>query len=77
MKKDLNVNINLPQSELAILRKIAKSLGWQLFIQPEEDNSSHSERQKIVQKLYGCIQVPDNFDYKKELEKSINDKYNL
>lgn len=52
MKKDLNVNINLQQSELAILRKIA----------------NETERQKLINKLYGCIQLPDDFDYKKELE---------
>ena len=60
MKKDLNVNINLPQSELAILRKIA----------------NETERQKLINKLYGCIQLPDDFDYKKELEQNIMNKYN-
>lgn len=77
MKNNLNVNINLPPSELAILKKIAKSMGWNFFVQQENTDSNDLERQKLVKKLYGCIQLPENFDYKKELEQNILDKYNL
>jgi len=77
MKKELNVSINLPQSELAFLEKIANSFGWRLSIHQEEDEVHEKERQKIVKKLYGCIQLPENFDYKKELEQYITEKYKL
>lgn len=75
MEAYLNVNISLPPSELDILKKMAKALGWNLFVQQVDDRTDHIKRQEIVQKLYGCIQLPNDFDYKKELEEAILEKY--
>lgn len=77
MKSNLNVNISLPQSEFAILKKLAKALGWNLFVQQQERSIDIKERKKIIEELYGCIQLPEEFDYKKELEQAISDKYEL
>ena len=30
---------------------------------------------ELINKLYHCIQLPEDFDYKKELELAINEKY--
>lgn len=30
-----------------------------------------------IRKLQGSVKLPDNFDYKKELQKSLNSKYQL
>ena len=40
----MNVNINLPQSEFAILKKMAKALGWDLFVQQEDNHINKSKR---------------------------------
>lgn len=75
MKTSMNVSINLPQSEFAILKKMAKALGWSLFVEQEEHAMDLSERNKTVEKLYGCIQLPDDFDYKAEKAKYLSEKY--
>ena len=75
MNTKLNVNISLPQSEFTILKKLAKALGWNLFVQEKPEELSVSQRKELVDKLYGCVQLPEDFDYKKELEIAINKKY--
>lgn len=75
MDTNLNVNISLPESEFNLLKKLAKALGWNLFIQRKEDKLSISKRKELVEKLYGCVQLPEEFDYKKELEQAISEKY--
>ena len=75
MNTNLNVNISLPQSEFTILKKLAKALGWNLFVQEKPEELSVSQRKELVDKLYGCVQLPEDFDYKKELEIAINKKY--
>ncbi|MBC8319647.1 MAG: hypothetical protein H8E34_02880 [Bacteroidetes bacterium] len=39
-----------------------------------EENDKLTEK---VNSLYGSVTVPDNFDYKAELEKAINEKHNV
>ena len=75
MNIKLNVNISLPQSEFTILKKLAKALGWNLFVQEKPEELSVSQRKELVDKLYGCVKLPEDFDYKKELEIAINKKY--
>ena len=77
MKTNMNVSISLPQSEFAILKKMAKALGWNLFVEQDADSIDISQRNKMVEKLYGCIQLPDDFDYKEELENALSQKYKL
>lgn len=75
MDTNLNVNIRLPQSEFMILKKLAKALGWNLFVQDKPEELSASQRKELVDKLYGCVQLPEDFDYKKELELALLKKY--
>lgn len=77
MEASMNVSINLPQSEFAILKKKAKALGWNLIVEQEEHAMDLSERNKMVERLYGCIQLPDDFDYKVEKAKYLSEKYKL
>lgn len=71
----MNVSISLPKSVFAILKKMVKALGWNLFVEQEEHAMDLSERNKTVEKLYGCIQLPDDFDYKAEKAKYLLEKY--
>ena len=56
---------------------MAKALGWNLFVEQEEHAMDLSERNKTVERLYGCIQLPDDFDYKVEKAKYLSEKYKL
>lgn len=40
----------------------------------DEDKEKLTEK---VNSLYGSVTLPDDFDYKAELEKAINEKYNV
>ena len=71
----MNVNINLPQSEFAILKKMAKALGWDLFVQQEDNNINMLQRNELVKKLHGSVQLPENFDYKTEMEQQNSFKF--
>ena len=77
MKTNMNVSVSLPQSEFALLKKMAKAMGWNLFVEQEKDSVNFANRNKVVEKLYGCIQLPDDFDYKAEKEKYLSEKYLL
>lgn len=77
MEANMNVNISLPQSEFAMLKKLAKALGWNLFVQQEDDCFNVSQRNELIKKLHGSVQLPNNFDYKTELEQTLSEKYKL
>lgn len=77
MKTNMNVSVSLPQTEFALLKKMAKAMGWNLFVEQEKDSVNFANRNKVVEKLYGCIQLPDDFDYKAEKEKYLSEKYLL
>ena len=77
MKTNMNVSVSLPQTEFALLKKMAKAMGWNLFVEQEKDSVNFANRNKVVEKLYGCFQLPDDFDYKAEKEKYLSEKYLL
>ena len=69
----MNVNNSLPQSEFAILKKLAKALGWNIFINQEDVDMNMLQRNELVKKLHGSVQLPENFDYKDaELHKTFS-----
>lgn len=44
-------------------------------VEQEEHAMNLSERNEAVEKLYSCIQLSDDFDYKAEKEKYLLEKY--
>ena len=76
MDNVVNVNLNIPQSDVHFLTELVKKMGWGME-QQQKKMLSTKERLKLVQLLYGCIQVPEDFDYKEELTNVLADKYRL
>ena len=76
MDNVVNVNLNIPQSDVHFLTELVKKMGWGME-QQQKKMLSTKERLKLVQRLYGCIQVPEDFDYKEELTNVLADKYRL
>ena len=76
MDNVVNVNLNIPQSDVHFLTELVKKMGWGME-QSQKKMLSTKERLKLVQRLYGCIQVPEDFDYKEELTNVLADKYRL
>ena len=76
MDNVVNVSLNIPQSDVHFLTELVKKMGWGME-QQQKKMLSTKERFKLVQRLYGCIQVPEDFDYKEELTNVLADKYRL
>lgn len=77
------LTLTIEQSVIENAKRYASSKGRSLSglvetylkaITKVEDNSE-TELTPIVKSLIGTFNPPDNFDYKKELNKSLSDKY--
>ena len=66
------VYLDIPQNDIAFLKELVKKMGWKLHFQ---EPAIISTTDKSVDELYGCIQLPKDFDYKKELEEELKKKY--
>ena len=66
------VYLDIPQNDIAFLKELVKKMGWKLHFQKP---AIISTTDKSVDELYGCIQLPKDFDYKKELEEELKKKY--
>ena len=76
MNNVVNVNLNVPQSDVNFLSKLVKKMGWGMT-QSQTVPSSAMDKMELVKRLYGCIQLPENFDYKEELTNALSDKYRV
>ena len=74
MDNVVNVSLNVPQSDVNFLSKLFKKMGWGMKQTPTVPSSS-KDRLMVAKRLYGCIQLPEDFDYKKSLATAISDKY--
>ena len=39
--------------------------------------SSPKDKVELAKRLYGCVQLSDDFDYKRELEEALSEKYRI
>lgn len=76
MSNIVNVSLNVPQSDVNFLNKLVKKMGWDMT-QPQAVKSSQKDKVELAKRLYGCIQLPEDFDYKEELSISLADKYRV
>ena len=66
MNNVVNVSLNVPQSDVNFLNKLVEKMGWGMT-QSQATASSPKEKVELAKRLYGCIQLPEDFDYKEEL----------
>ena len=55
------------------IRNMDTNLNVNISKGTQETNAS--KREKLVKRLYSCIQLPEGFNYKKELEQVVSEKY--
>jgi hypothetical protein len=70
------VSIRVPLVDLPLLKTLANKMGW--IISSEKVKGTpvrNPKKTEALKKLRGCISLPDDFDYKSELEASILSKY--
>jgi hypothetical protein len=66
MDNVVNINLNIPRSDIHFLSELVKKMGWGMT-QSQTVSPSMKDKVKLAQRLYGCIQLPEDFDYKKEV----------
>lgn len=78
MDNVVNVNLNIPQSDIHFLSELVKKMGWGMK-QSQSIPSSVKDKDKLrlAQRLYGSVQLPNDFDYKEELANVLSDKYRM
>ena len=76
MNSVVNVSLNVPQSDVNFLNKLVEKMGWGMT-QSQTVASSPKDKVELAKRLYGCSQLPENFDYKEELTTALTDKYRL
>jgi hypothetical protein len=76
------LTLTLDNAVIAVAKKYAKNKGKSLSGIVENylksltsNNELEEEISPKILKLMGCIDLPENYDYKKELSKSLNKKY--
>jgi Family of unknown function (DUF6364) len=76
------LTLTLDNAVIAVAKKYAKNEGKSLSGIVENylkslasNNEPEEEISPRILKLMGCIDLPEDYDYKKELSKSINKKY--
>ena len=76
MDNVVNKNLNIPRSDVHFLSELVKKMGWGMT-QAQSMSSYSNDRVKLAERLYGCIELPEDFDYKEELASALSDKYRL
>ena len=76
MNNVVNISLNVPQSDVNFLSKLVEKMGWGMT-QSQTVTSSPNDKVELAKRLYGCIRLPEDFDYKKELAAALTDKYRL
>jgi hypothetical protein len=66
MDNVVNINLNIPRSDVHFLSELVKKMGWGMT-QAQSMSSYSNDRVKLAERLYGCIELPEDFDYKEEL----------
>lgn len=76
MDNVVNVSLNVPQSDVNFLTKLVEKMGWGMT-KTQTAPSSPKDKLMVAKRLYGCIQLPEDFNYKESLATVLADKYNL
>lgn len=74
MENVVNVNLNIPRSDVHFLNELVKKMGWGM-VQSQPVAISAEDKVKLAQRMYGCVQLPEDFDYKEELAAALSAKY--
>lgn len=71
-----NITVDIPQADMAFFKELAKKMGWNILSSEHllKDENKAAKRD-IVERLYGSIRLPEDFDYKKEVQNAIVAKY--
>ena len=76
MDNVVNVNLNIPQSDIHFLSELVKKMGWGMK-QSQSIPSSVKDKLRLAQRLYGSVQLPNDFAYTEERANVLSDKYRM
>ncbi len=71
-----NVSLNVPMSDMRFFKDFVSKMGWDMTLRVNTIAvPKKNEYEEAMERLAGCIQLPEDFDYKKELETILTEKY--
>lgn len=70
-----HVSLNIPQSDMDFLKELVKKMGWNMALHEQKQEKGNVSKRDIVNRLYGSIHLPEDFDDKQEFQRAIIDKY--
>lgn len=69
----MQIYLDIPTQDIGLLQELSAKMGWNII---DERKSQHSRSVKNnVDKLYGVISLPTDYDYKEMLAKVLTEKY--
>lgn len=71
------LSIGIPQKDMAIAREMINRMGWIVYTYPQtkSDKKQNDLLHNAIANLKGCISLPNNFDYKKDIAEYLEAKY--
>lgn len=69
----MTVQMHIPSQDMKLLQELAAKMGWDISADGLDSKTASDDT--AVDRLYGSITLPKDFDYKQELEKSLRNKY--
>lgn len=60
---------------IGLLERLAKKMGWGMTRSVVEPSST--DKLALLQRLYGCVNLPADFDYKTVVSEALDEKYGL
>lgn len=70
------IYVDIPRSDMKFLEELVRKRGWKIRV-PFAKAKEHEKQGQadVVDKLYGAVRLPENFDYKAEIKRAILERY--
>ena len=68
------IELNVPVMDLELLKSLVKRMGWTIATKSPVA-SVNPNKAEALNRLRGCVSLPTNFDYRKEMEQELSAKY--
>ena len=68
------IELNVPVMDLELLKSLVKRMGWTIATNSSVA-SVNPNKAEALNRIRGCVSLPADFDYRKEMEQELSAKY--
>lgn len=70
------MSVEIPPKDVAFFKELVKKMGWNMVVgTPSSAKKENVSKREVINQLFGSVRLPEDFDYKKELEDALRAKY--